>query len=228
MSSSALPFLSPDPGYPARGTRFHTATHRLKVPPQRQPQTGHHGREASPGEPSRARQLPTGGFNQKPRLAACDMRAPKSSPPAALGIVSSTSTASAPAPMSFKDVLGFTVMRCVWFAQVISLPRRFPGAVCGDQRRVLHSPVRPGGCSPVSTFAQHEAARDPRPLSPAVAAHPPAPQADAGLQRFHPGLDSPPPPAALDEADAPGPPLHWSRSAAARPVSFACAVGDHP
>ena len=33
----------------------------------------------------------------------------------------STSTATSPAPMSFKDVLGLTVMRRVWFAQVISL-----------------------------------------------------------------------------------------------------------
>jgi MFS family permease len=33
----------------------------------------------------------------------------------------STSTATSPVPMSFKDVLGLTVMRRVWFAQVISL-----------------------------------------------------------------------------------------------------------
>src|SRR5262249_46616292 len=33
----------------------------------------------------------------------------------------SSTTAAPPAPMSFKDVLGLTVMRRVWFAQVISL-----------------------------------------------------------------------------------------------------------
>ena len=33
----------------------------------------------------------------------------------------STSTAALPAPMTFREVLGFTVMRRVWFAQVISL-----------------------------------------------------------------------------------------------------------